>query len=128
MVSVLIVDDDQRFRAVVSRHLEREPELRIVDEAGDGEASVRSVRETAPDVVLMDISMPGIDGLEATRRIKAERPTTKIVILTIFTEEAYRKAASESGADAFLVKNTLTRELLPTIRRVLGGDPDRRTV
>ncbi len=127
MVSVLIVDDDPQFRALVSRLLEGEPELRIVDEAADGEASVRSVRETAPDVVLMDIRMPGIDGLEATRRIKAERPMTKIVILTSFAEEAYRRAASESGADAFLVKKMLSRELLPTIRRVLGGDSDRRT-
>ncbi len=127
IASVLIVDDDPQFRAVLSRLLEREPELRIVDEAGDGEASVRSIRETAPDVVLMDIRMPGIDGLEATRRIKAERPTTKIVILTSFAEEAYRRAASESGADAFLVKKMLSRELLPTIRRVLGGGPDRRT-
>jgi len=127
MASVVIVDDDPQFRAVLSRLLEREPEFRIVDEAGDGEASVRSVRETAPDVVLMDIRMPGIDGLEATRRIKTERPMTKIVILTSFAEEAYRRAASESGADAFLVKKMLTRELLPTIRRVLAGDPDRRT-
>lgn len=126
-VTILIVDDDQGFREMVKRLLEREPEVSVVGEAGDGEEAVQRARELRPDVILMDIAMPRVDGLEATRRIKAERPETKVLILTIHNEEAYRRAAQESGADVFLPKKTLMADLLPAIRRLMGGGPERRT-
>ena len=77
-------------------------------------------RELQPDVVLMDISMPGINGLKATKLIKTEQPETKVVIVTLHDEEAYQKAAAENGADSFLCKKTLLQSLLPTIRQILG--------
>lgn len=125
--TILIVDDDQGFREVVKRLLEGKPEARVVGEAEDGEEAVMLARESQPDVVLMDIAMPRLDGLEATRRIKAERPETKVIILTIHNEEVYQRAAAESGADAFLSKKTLMADLLSTIWQVMGGGSEERT-
>jgi len=118
--TILTADDDQRFLEIVKCHLEKDPDLSIVGQATDGEQAIRLARELQPDVVLMDISMPRLNGLEATRRIKAEQPNTKVVIVTIHDEEPYRKAAAESNADSFLCKKTLCTTLLPTIRQVMA--------
>src|SRR6266508_4244902 len=113
-VTILISDDNQVFRGEMKRLLERTQEV-CVAEAEDGEEALRLAQELRPEVVLMDIVMPRMDGLEATRRIKAAQPETKVIILTIHDEEPYRKAAHESGADAFLLKETAAAELIPTI-------------
>ncbi len=97
-----------------------EGEGSVMVEVGNGEEAVRLSQELRPDLVLMDIAMPRLDGLEATRRIKAERPETKVIIVTVHDEKAYRMAAVESGADAFLLKKALMAELLFTIRENIG--------
>jgi len=117
-MSVLIADDDERVRGALRQLLAREPEV-SVSEARDGAEALRLTREIRPSVVLMDITMPSVDGLEATRRIKALQPETKVIIVTAHAEEPYRRAARESGADGFLVKKSLMGELMPMIRRLV---------
>jgi DNA-binding NarL/FixJ family response regulator len=119
--SLLIADDDPGFRKLLRRLLETERDAVVVGEAGDGEEAVRLAKELHPDVILMDIAMPRLGGLEAIQRAKAERPDTKIVVVTVHGEDAYRKAAAERGADAFVLKKTISTELLPAIRRAVSG-------
>lgn len=116
--TILIVDDNPRLRALIRRLATQKPALQVVGEAEDGAEAIRLVHLLRPDIVLMDLVMPRVNGLEAMRRIKAERPETKVIIMTVHTEDAYRRAAEASGADAFLLKKTLMTALLATIRRV----------
>ncbi len=119
MPSVLIVDDSQEFRGVVKHLLAEDPNVRILGEAEDGEEAVELASRLPVDVVLMDITMPRLNGIEATRRIKAKRPNAKVILVTIHAEEAYEQAAEEIGAEALLAKKDLTASLLPTIRWVV---------
>ena len=118
--TILIVDDHHGFRGIVKRLLLRELEVHSVEEARDGEEALQVARNVPPDIVLMDISMPRVDGLEATRRLKAERPETKVIILTVHQDDAYRQAALDSGADAFIAKENVLADLFPTIRQLVG--------
>jgi DNA-binding NarL/FixJ family response regulator len=115
-MNLLIVDDNPVVRELVRRLVQADPEMNVVAEAGDGEEAVRLARELSPDVVLMDLSMPRLDGIQATQRIKADRPEAKVVILTVHADEAYRRAALASGADGFLSKKTLAAGLVPTLK------------
>ncbi len=118
--SILIVEDDLGIVTLAKRVLQRDPELTVVETVRSGEEAIEVARAGRPDVVIMDLTLPGMDGLEATRRLKAERPVTKVIILTGRRVEGPQRAAGESGADAFLHKRNLLRDLLPTIQRVLG--------
>lgn len=120
-LNLLIADDDPGFRKLVRRLLDTARAATVVGEAGDGEEAVRLAHELHPDVILMDIAMPRLGGLEAIQRAKAERPDTKVVVVTVHGEEAYRKAAADRGADAFVLKKTISTELLPAIRRAVSG-------
>jgi DNA-binding NarL/FixJ family response regulator len=117
-ITVLIVDDNPRLRALIRRITIQKPALQVVGEAEDGAEAIRFTHLLRPDIVLMDLVMPRVSGLEALRQIKAERPETKVIIMTVHTEEAYRRTAEANGTDAFLLKKTLMTALLPTIRRI----------
>ena len=119
--TILIVDDNEGVRSSLMRILEKDRGFRVVGEAGDGSAALELARALSPDLILMDLAMPHVDGLEATRRIKAEQPETKVIIFTRYQDDAYRQAATRSGADAFLPKGIRVPELLATIRQVVEG-------
>ncbi|HWS38127.1 MAG TPA: response regulator transcription factor [Actinoplanes sp.] len=124
MISVVLADDQVLVRAGFRALIDAEPDLAVVGEAGDGLRAVEVVRAVRPDVVLMDIRMPGVDGLEATRRIAAdpELVATRVVILTTFELDEYVFEALRTGASGFLVKDTEPVDLLRGIRAVAGGD------
>lgn len=121
-ISVLIVDDDTLVRAGLRLMIETQDDLRVVGEAGNGDEAVALTGAHNPDVVLMDIRMPGTDGLEATRRITAEADGTRVIILTTFEIDDYVFEAIRCGASGFLLKRTRPEELLDAIRIVAGGE------
>ena len=119
---ILLADDDALLRAGLLVILGTAPDLTVVAEAADGLEAVNLGRESAPDVVLMDVRMPGIDGIEATRRLLAVRPDTKILILTTFNDEDYVYGALRAGASGFLLKRTSPERLIDAVRTVAAGD------
>ena len=125
MIRVLLADDQALVRAGFRALLDAQPDIEVVGEVEDGEGALRQAVELTPDVVLMDIRMPGMDGLEATRRIlQQERlDKTRIVILTTFDEDDYVYEALRIGASGFLVKDTEPDALLQGVRTVARGDP-----
>jgi len=124
MITVLLADDQALVRAGFRALLNAEPDIRVVGEAADGLEAVKLAQQHRPDVVLMDIRMPGVDGLEATRRIAADPALTetRVVILTTFELDEYVFEALRSGASGFLVKDTEPVELLRGVRAVAAGD------
>jgi DNA-binding NarL/FixJ family response regulator len=124
MIKVLLADDQALVRAGFRALLDAEPDIEVVGEASDGAHAVRLAAQTTPDVILMDIRMPGVDGLEATRRIAADprQAGVKIVILTTFELDEYVFEALRCGAAGFLVKDTEPVELVRGVRAVAAGD------
>ncbi|WP_405941010.1 response regulator [Streptomyces sp. NBC_00207] len=124
MIRVLLADDQLLVRAGFRALLDAQPDIEVVGEAADGAEAVRLVRELRPDVVLMDIRMPVLDGLEATRRITedGQSAAVKVVMLTTFELDEYVFEAIRSGASGFLVKDTEPEELLRAVRAVVAGD------
>ncbi|MBG0563688.1 response regulator [Actinoplanes aureus] len=124
MIRVLLADDQALVRAGFRALLDAEPDIEVIGEASDGLQAVDLVRAARPDVVLMDIRMPGVDGLEATRRIAADAglADTRVVILTTFELDEYVFEALRTGASGFLVKDTEPVELLRAVRVVAAGE------
>ncbi|MFJ9587478.1 response regulator [Streptomyces acidicola] len=124
MIRVLLADDQSLVRAGFKALLDAQPDIEVAGETADGEAALREVRELRPDVVLMDIRMPLLDGLAATRRITEDRglKDVKVVMLTTFELDEYVFEAIRSGASGFLVKDTEPEELLRAVRAVVEGD------
>ena len=123
MIRVLVVDDQALVRAGFRTILDSEDGIEVVGEAADGAAAVTAVAELAPDVVCMDVQMPGMDGLEATRRITADAASAAaVLVLTTFNREDYLFAALEAGASGFLLKNSSPEQLIEAVQVVARGD------
>jgi DNA-binding NarL/FixJ family response regulator len=122
MTSVLIADDQALVRVGLRKILESDPQLTVVGEAGDGEDAVAEARRSLPDVVLMDIRMPVLDGIEATRRIVRAQPGTRVLILTTFGLDGYVYDALHAGASGFMLKDAPPEELVAAVRIVASGD------
>lgn len=124
MIRVLLADDQVLVRAGFRSILDGEPDIDVVAEAADGAEAVRLAVSTVPDVVLMDIRMPGVDGISATRHICTDRrlPSVRVIILTTFDLDEYVYGALRVGASGFLVKNTEAADLIHAVRVVARGD------
>ncbi|MFE7076906.1 response regulator [Streptomyces sp. NPDC057620] len=124
MIRILLADDQRLVRAGIRGILDDEDDLQVVAEAADGQAALAACRELRPDVVLMDIRMPVMDGLEAARRITADErlAAVKVVMLTTFDLDEYVYGALRAGATGFLVKDTEPAELLHAVRVAMRGD------
>lgn len=123
-VTVVVVDDDPDYVWLVRVILEiRGDGITVVGEAASGEEALALVLHEHPDVVIADLMMPRLNGLELTRRIKQERPQTKVLLMSAYTEDTYRRIASVSGADGFVNKHLIHTGLLPAIREVIGRPP-----
>ena len=121
-ISVLLADDQPLLRRGFRMILEAEDDLTVTAEAADGEEAVALARRHAPDVVLMDIRMPGTNGIEATRRITAADPGVRVLVLTTFDLDEYAFGALRAGASGFLLKDVRSGELVAAIRTVAAGD------
>ncbi len=122
MIRLLIVDDEALIRDGLRAIVDSEPDIEVAGEAGDGDEAVAQVRQLKPDVVLMDIRMPGVDGIEATRRILATPTSPKIILLTTFDRNEYVYEALTAGATGFLLKDVRRRQLVEAVRAAVTGD------
>jgi len=121
-IGVLLVDDQQLMRVGFRMVISSQPDMTVVGEAGDGAEAVAMAAELHPDVVLMDVRMPLMDGLEATRRLVASTPSARVLVLTTFDLDEYAYAALRAGASGFLLKDVPPADLLSAIRAVASGD------
>jgi DNA-binding NarL/FixJ family response regulator len=122
VIRVLLADDQPLLRMGFRMVLEAHDGLEVVGEAADGADAIAAVLDLRPDVVVMDVRMPGLDGIEATRRIVADRPDTRVLILTTFDIDEYAVAGLKAGASGFLLKDVPPSELVAAIHTVASGD------
>ena len=121
-ISILIVDDHEVVRNGIRSYLETLPEFQVVGEAGSGEEAIQLVAEHIPDVVLMDIIMPGMDGIETTRRVKQISPRTQVVALTSYHEDAHIFPTLKAGAISYILKDMKMEKLAEALHRAVQGE------
>jgi DNA-binding NarL/FixJ family response regulator len=114
-IRIVVVDDSPLYRRTICSILEKQPNLRVIAEAGDGAYAIQAAATHRPDVVLMDITMPVLNGLEATRIIKSQLPGTRVIVLTMHADEDFSDRAYQAGASGFLSKTCGKKELLGAI-------------
>jgi DNA-binding NarL/FixJ family response regulator len=120
-IKVLLVDDHAFVRSGVKAILQDEEDIEVIGEAGSGEEAIRKADSMLPDLIVMDVNMPNIDGIEATRRIKEKHPSISVVILTVNNEEVFLIEAIRAGAASFLLKDSSSEQLVSSIRAVADG-------
>jgi NarL family two-component system response regulator LiaR len=121
-IRILIADDHAFVREGTRRILEQEPDLEVVAEAGDGEEAVKLACDLKPDVVLVDVAMPRLDGIEATRRIKAQCPVVAVLVLSAYDDDQFIFGLLEAGAAGYLLKSVRGQEIVDAIRAVHAGE------
>ena len=122
MIRVLIADDHHLFREALERILADDPDIEVVGAVADGAGAIRMADELRPDLVLMDVNMPGVDGLEATRRLHNKYPELRVLMLTVSEKEKDLFDAVRGGARGYILKDASSEELLDAIHRVAGGE------
>jgi two-component system response regulator DesR len=120
-IRLVIVDDQAMLRGALAALLELEDDLTVVGVAGDGDEAVQVVARTSPDVCLMDIQMPGTDGIAATRAVRSANADTRVLIVTTFARPGYLRSALDAGASGFVVKDAPAEQLADAVRRVHAG-------
>ncbi len=120
-IRLLIADDQALVRGAIAALLGLEPDLEVVAEVGSGDAAVAASAEHSPDVALLDVEMPGLDGIEAARQIREQSPGTRVLMVTTFGRPGYLKRALQAGASGFVVKETPAAQLADAVRRVHQG-------
>jgi DNA-binding NarL/FixJ family response regulator len=118
-ISVLLVDDNPTFLSIVSRFLEQHEEIDVLAAVDEAETALAQAHRLRPDIVLIDLAMPKVSGMEAILRLRAAWPRLGIIALTLLDTNGYRQAALTAGADEFVAKDNLNAELLPAIRKVI---------
>jgi DNA-binding NarL/FixJ family response regulator len=121
-ITVLLVDDHSLVRRGFRRMLEDEPDMEVVGEAGDGEEAIQCARELHPRVVVMDCALPGVNGLEATRQIIENSPSTSVLMLSMHSESTWVRQAIDAGAKGYILKNAMDLELGSAIRKIAAGE------
>jgi len=125
-ISVLLVDDNPSFLRLVTRFLQEHDDIVVVGTADGGEEALALAQDLQPDIVLIDLAMPGLSGLEAIPRLRAVLPAAGIIALTVLNTNSYLQASLEAGANDFVAKASLNTDLLLAIRRVAQGDPSQQ--
>lgn len=121
-IKVMVVDDHELVRTGITRILNDAPGIKVVGEASSGEEALKLVKECDPDVLLMDVSMPGIGGLEATRKLVLSDPSLKIIVVSSYSEEPYPSRMLEAGASGYLTKGCAVDEIINAINTVINGE------
>lgn len=122
MIRVLVVDDDDLMRAGIRELVTADPEIEVVGEAADGHAALRAARDLDPDVVLMDVRMPGMDGISATEQLSRAAPACRVLVLTTFENNDYVFGALRAGASGFLLKRARPEELIAAVHTIARGE------